>query len=397
MYYRKYIIYFPFIIGFWLLFENKKFVIAFIILISLIIISAGALPGIYSGILLYILINLRLKKLTKKQLLKVFTYSTLMVVFWFVFYFFTSNKSISVNNLNELFSITTWKNIETYKRAFNIYTLTSLQYFLYFLPFIGLFLIVKKDVISKMIKHKNIPQHLLLLIILFFTSLSCWAFMSITGNARQFFSNGFAIIIIIWLSIYLSKELSKSRVNIFVLLILILTTGNNIIMAYKNNSNSILQENSDDYLNKVCNSLNNINKEIILGGIIYSKEEISHITQRRDKAFHIYPLAHYTNFALKTVDVQNLSIYDAPPLKDTFKENRFKHLIEITPFYQFVEKQKSNNRYSNIQNSQLDFIKKNSLSFIVVRKNAKIPNNIKPDIQEVILDSMSGDQFVILK
>lgn len=392
-YYRKYIFYYPFVIGFWLLFENKKIVPAFIILLSLIVISAGALPGIISGILLFVITCLFSKRYDKKSLVKLTLYSLLISIAWVGFYYITSNKEVSVNNLDELVAIETWKNGSTYKTIANIYVLTILQYSLYFLPFMIIFLFMKKQHLWDALKQKKLPSHIVWVSVLFFTSLSCWAFMHLTGNARQFFSNGFAVVLCVWIILQLSKKNSSSN---FIWGIVILLTSINYYYAFNNNLKSSSKINNDDYLIEVNTSLEKIEKNVVVGGILFSKEETNDITQRRDKAFHIYPLAHYTNLSSKIVDVQNLSVFDAPELADKTKEKRFKHLINVTPFYQFVTQQKQRNTFKNIEASQKRFIDEFDLDFIVLRKNAVIPSYLKPIIKEIKTDGLSGDKFILL-
>ena len=83
--------------------------------------------------------------------------------------------------------------------------------------------------------------------------------------------------------------------------------------------------------------------------------------------------------------------------KDSISENRFKHLIEITPFYRFVQKQKDESKFITIEKSQLEFINEFNLSFVVVRKDAEIPSYIVEIQKEIIIDNKSGDRFILLK
>ena len=53
--------------------------------------------------------------------------------------------------------------------------------------------------------------------------------------------------------------------------------------------------------------------------------------------------------------------------------------------------------FLDIEKSQLNFIKKHQLSFVVIRKKAAIPTYFDSISKNIIVDSLSGDQFIILK
>ena len=103
-----------------------------------------------------------------------------------------------------------------------------------------------------------------------------------------------------------------------------------------------------------------------------------------------------SNYANKAVNIENLSVLDAPRLKNKLNERRSKAYMESAPFYCFVKKQKRRNNFKDVASSQLNFINRFDLKFIIVRKGAKVPFYLNEKIKEIIVDSLSGDRFVLL-
>jgi hypothetical protein len=391
-YFRKFITYYPFVITSWLFFRYQKINLAIISILCLPIISIGSFPGIIVSIILFALFEHKVRKELKCN--RILSYAFIFTLFIVSFYLVMPRPTVMINNLVAIFSFKHWMQLSTYKTIFNIYVLTTSQVIFYYSPFFILLYFFTKDKITLI---KKIPSSLVFLIFLYISSLSTWAFLHATGNARQFFSNGVSVILIIWLIAYLIRLVVETKFNKVLVLSICVLLSFNIYRSFENNYSTKSSFQSDAYLNTISLKINNLEGDDIFGAIIFPTSEIETITQRRDKAFHIYPLAHYTNYFKKRVDVQNLSVYDAPPLKDKLKEKRFKHLIEITPFFRFVEKQKLIKEFDSLEMSQLSFIKKFKLKFIILRKGAGYPAYLKNLIKEVITDEKSGDLFIMLK
>lgn len=391
-YYRKFIIYYPFTIAAFLFFRYNKINYAIVSILCLPIISIGSFPGIITSIILFVLVEKKIEKSLDKK--KMLLFVLIFTFFTAAFYLIMKKPIVVVNNLSTIFSIDYWTQSNTYKTIFNIYVLTTAQVILYYFPFFFLIYIFTNNKIRSL---KKIPSPVIYLILLYITSLSSWAFLHATGNARQFFSNGLNVLLITWIIAYLIKLIVETKFNKPLVICISLLLFVNIYHSFDNNYKTKINFQTDKYLETISIEINKIKANLIYGAIIFSSEEIATITQRRNKAFHIYPLAHYTNYFKKEIDVQNLSIYDAPRLKDKQNEKRFKHLIEITPFYRFVENQKKMKQFDSIEISQLDFIKKFKIKFIILRKGVVRPIYLNKIFKKEIIDEKSGDRFIILK
>ncbi|MBL4592451.1 MAG: hypothetical protein JKX68_01390 [Flavobacteriales bacterium] len=391
---RKYIIYYPFVIASWLFFYHKKKIMAMITILCLPIIFIGSAPAIFTATVGFTIITSLFRKIDKKTVFRTLLYTLMIAITMGLFYILNKNPLISLDNFEAISSVETWKNLKTYKTILNIYILTTAQYLFYFLPFIVLIMIFHWKSAKKLYDIKSATTSSLFLTTLFFTSLSSWAFLHLLGNANQFFSNGIAIVLNVWLIALLIKTSFKTKHLKIYASFLILIISPNIIFSLKHNTR--IQHESDQYLLQISNTINNIDSENVIGGILFSKDETTLLTEKMNKAFHIFPLAHYTNYTNKVVDVQNLSAFDVPSLKNELNEKRFKRNIETLPFFRFVEKQKKAGSFHTIEKSHIEFINTINLRFLVVRKEIEIPSYLSERVEKVIEDSKSGDRFLLL-
>lgn len=72
-------------------------------------------------------------------------------------------------------------------------------------------------------------------------------------------------------------------------------------------------------------------------------------------------------------------------------------LLQGGIFYRFVQQQRRENRFRNIEQSQFDFTKKFNIDFAVISKNTILPALLQQQVISAISDSATGDRFVVLK
>ncbi|MCF6367014.1 MAG: hypothetical protein L3J35_12535 [Bacteroidales bacterium] len=78
-------------------------------------------------------------------------------------------------------------------------------------------------------------------------------------------------------------------------------------------------------------------------------------------------------------------------------DKNIQQIIKNTPFYRFVEVQKNNNQFENLEKSQVEFIKKYHINFAVFEADCPYPECLKSFNCVSISDSLSGITFVYIK
>jgi len=79
-----------------------------------------------------------------------------------------------------------------------------------------------------------------------------------------------------------------------------------------------------------------------------------------------------------------------------FNKRREKYL-SLGIFYQFVQQQKKENQFLSVEQSQIDFINKYKISYIIASPEAEVPGLLQEKVKREITDSETGDRFIILK
>lgn len=86
-------------------------------------------------------------------------------------------------------------------------------------------------------------------------------------------------------------------------------------------------------------------------------------------------------------------------LPESLDEVKFKertNATELSPFFRFIQKQKKENRYSNYEDAQMQFIQASRVDFVVVEKGAAVPDGIMRCTESKISDSISGTTVLFL-
>jgi len=75
------------------------------------------------------------------------------------------------------------------------------------------------------------------------------------------------------------------------------------------------------------------------------------------------------------------------------ENNNFRYSL----FYQFMESQKNENIFLNIEQSQSEFIDKYGIKYLIVLENTNISSKIANKVDKIITDSKSKQKFILLK
>jgi len=141
----------------------------------------------------------------------------------------------------------------------------------------------------------------------------------------------------------------------------------------------------------------------------YSREYVQHIQKNKHRFseygamliddkyiwylyFHGFPKPYIQNKNPR--DFLAINICELQPIKESYDLDKL--YIPLFPFYQYVEKQKSENKFVNLSQSKLEFVKKYKINHLVANKGAIIDSIFLPYIREKYVDSYSGEQLYFL-
>lgn len=141
------------------------------------------------------------------------------------------------------------------------------------------------------------------------------------------------------------------------------------------------------FVHQIHNALNDKNR---LGASISNLENENIYTNDPRMCLFCAPLKAIGN-GYWAHDIQIESSLDSL----AFPEKR--NAISIAPFFQFMQQQKADNTWQTIAYSQIDFINKNAIDFVIIEKGASYSDFLQNCATETIVDSLSGTTVLILQ
>jgi len=388
-----------FVVLFILLYLKDRKIAAFIALSSLIIISVGMTPGVFMGVFAFLLLNRFHRTFSAKDTWKILLFYTIIPLFFYLIYFVLGTSSkftdyVSDNNFMKTI-LSDYSNISHYKYLYGMMMYRFIRSFFIYLPYIIFSVVIYKT----LIKHnKDLTILIILVLLCNFAALLSYGFAIGLTNSGQLFSNTFSlstsllnIIIMFGLIklIQLKYSIKKLLFSVSFIIIFILN-GVNIY-----NNNKLLriffaESYSTNYTDNVISET--ANQPFILYAILLSNKNIKDMLS--GGGFNKPGNTIKLNYGYKGELCLNLDIF----FDSTESINSVgKSFNKNSEFYLFTNNQKQLGLFKTYEQSQLDFIDKYHIKYLFADKDAYISELIKKRVHKEIVDSISGEQFYILK
>jgi|GEM_PF-5095887 len=391
--------YYPFILAFLLQIDKKKPQQSILFLVGLMVATVVVAPALSGGIGLFLIYQFLILG-NKRNAISATGYFVGILLFIFLFYKFTETgqfniranagaSSLSSNIISGLITAPLDQLIFLCALLFKEIILYSP------LLLVGFFLFSKE----KRIFTYNF--HLLVLII--GTIVSGAVFYTILKEQKDaiqlFYNIANAILncLLIWVIIkLLSKPLKGNLLSSI--------TWNHIVIGIflsvmlvkqfsyavkKNIYEAIYKETyNDEYLEQIKTYVL-MDEKINMGAAIKGGEDYN---SRFSKQTAAYTLGYYLAYMENGSIALNISDFDIPEMELGDEQDRVSNL-----FYRFVKEQKARKEFISIGQSQLEFIKKHDLDFIIISKNGLLRPELKSIIADSIIDNVSGERFLLIE
>ena len=145
---------------------------------------------------------------------------------------------------------------------------------------------------------------------------------------------------------------------------------------------------SDDYLRQIKGYVLSDNKPTIGAAIKGGKDYKSGFS----KQTAAYTLGYYLAYMENGAIALNISDFDIPNPKWGDELDRASNL-----FCRFVKDQKARKVFVSIGQSQVDFIKKHDLDFLILSKNGTLREEVQAIVADTIMDDVSGERFLLIQ
>jgi hypothetical protein len=304
-----------------------------------------------------------------------------------IFFLIVAINSLGIILFYLLFSDTTKNSIliqlnlfSDIKTQFNIIVGSSIQIVILYFPFLILLFFQTKELIPYIKKN----HFIFLFFSIFIFSLFSWAAFNNIADAVQFFSNisiPLINILIVILGIHLVNYNKKILFSVFILMVIcsispqlkeIFVMQGTDITELKPILKKIASKNHTGVSFKSKNSYNSI----------FAKN--TNFNFYGNYLLNSYSDVFNIDLSVHQISIDSNSRYATTEMK----------MLRNAPFYQYVEKQKVNNFFKSIEQSQLDFIKEYKIEYVIIHKDFEIPTYLQPIIKETL--NYKGDKFLFV-
>ena len=383
-----------------LAFLYERTLLALLILLVLPLVSIVVAPGIILGLIIFS-ITLVFFKQPKLPPIKILAATVLIAAFLFLFYYLNQTFHDDNYKVGHHFQedsliqkiVNVFSDFDNIQTLINIQAKTFLQeFYLYFVPFFAIVFIFVRA------KKRMLTIPFLLFIILFFSFTFSWAFMDKMVDSSQLYTvaaNPLINIVVIMLFLYaitlISKATYRNILTVFMLFLYVFPVYRTIEILAKRKTQS-----AAEYSLEYKNTVSAIVKERGLHGGFITNPKIHHgiIEQSLSASAHRYFMSYVKN-QINVVPLHHFSefIYSGDSNLKLAAEN----MQRETLFSKFLEKQKAENKFSDISQTRIDFINEYKLEFLFATRYAKIDSTLFKRAENIIADSKSGELFILLK
>jgi len=395
---EKYVAYYPFIILSFLLFLEGALVPALTLLLMVPVISISTLPGVFATCVLFIAFAFFTKKLKRNEVMRLFSYLVILSGFLGVFYkclgaadnpyfvngifYYTDLKGFSFFSV-KVFLIELWYRIRD----------CPLKFLFLHAIYIPLLIVLLRQ------QERNYKLLLIFMIILYIISLLLYGVFYKLFDGIQFYTNDFTflnvfIVFSLVLFIYGQNKIKfvwKTMLIVPVACLLLFKMYFAFTMHQKNISENQV------YSNKYMHTIKRISEEMRdreLVGALFGGGADELDVHNDDKSGISCPYLAYIPVFYPTIDLSVFEINDWSREEEVAEVQRAS--AQQSPFTLFVNKQKKQNKFISIDESQVDFIKENRIKYLVISKLAKVSIQLEVLIDKQIADSKSQERFVHL-
>jgi hypothetical protein len=372
-----------FLTGALLLFQSKQEKAAFILLFFLPVVSIISAPGVLGGLGCFA-VYLFLKK-RRKEALQLVGLCLLSGTFFFLFYSVLNTPGSSPYKTHLSDNISHLISPERLFSASQLWGKTALQLLLTFGPFLIITALLAG---RKTIRSLN-SEAFLTGFFIFLASLFTWVIMEKMMDSRQFFTNLGVPILNLGLLLALRAVLQISKFRFAFLALVLVNLGLNFSETAK--YMNIVPKTSPEYQKLVGEAVRNLNP---VGGFFKTKDEYNLVYF---KASNIFPLGTYLAFEpeTQTHHTVNLAVFEIPiTTENEAMETQF---VQNTSFYKFVAEQKTIGSFKSLPESQLAFIRRFKLDYLLITKSAALPEILAGIAVLKHTDPLSGEKLYLLK
>ena len=320
---------------------------------------------------------------TKQFLLRASLTTILLLGGIFFFYAILTSQASTHVNVDASGIVRKIVSLPYLKTSFNIMAGSTLQILLVYLPFLILFYLYCRNDVKKLLRSSPLQLFLLL----YLSSLLGWAVLHDKTSSTQIFTNVTTVslnifacyaLIVVWSS---SLHLMLTRITVCTLILLY-----SISLSVHEYRFPYAQ--SNEYIEKIITQSSELSP---LGSFIFDPSDYQNIGFSYIANFAIP--GNYLLYSKSNTFPMSLSPHNFVFSTDPFIAKLEDEGIKNTPFWIFVEEQKELGQYKSIAESQVNFIDRFKINYLICTKRVALPEQIRSRISAKLEDPITGEVF----
>jgi len=388
--YAKFFPIYLFLLSFLIFYLYRHYFLSLLSLLALPLVNILLLPSTLVTSLAFLGYSWKKKLLNNREVILSLISIFGLAIFLFCFYFLFNSKTEGSNEQNFLTQIQSIFEYLLSITSINIFIGSIIQIIYALFPF--LLLIVFLFYSNKAYFNKNKPFVFVSILFLFFsiTGLISWIIYSFHPESHQFFTRHTHVLINLIALIILSISYKTNKIIswLFLSLVLIMKT-NYLIVDLKDFRELSLNSYSQKFITDIQKGLQ---EQDLNGAFIVDPEKLLSV---RAKAItkRIGNLTLLTDLERTPI---NLSDFSNTLSTDALLKSIEESSISDLPFYKFLKSQKQKEIFIDIETSQIDYIAKNKISYLIMGEGVQVSNALKKIVVKSYFDNVSKESLHIL-
>jgi hypothetical protein len=372
----------------WLLNQKKEAVYS---LLFLPVVFISTAPAVLTTVSLVLLIDCWKAKSLRGSQAGFGMITIVLALFLWLFVFGKPMNSTGTGSYHSSVFDLVFFSLDYFKTAFNVLAGTAIVILAIYLPV----MVISVFVLIRSWREWYRDQLIWIILGVLILSALAWAAFHRMPDSVQLFSNisvsilNISAVIVLWM-VFAAGQSVFLRVAALVVFIVMLVSPFISLLRGKVEDANALHKSSIAFAEQLMSERDRFSS---LGAFVKAKEEYNSIFTK-NSSFSVP--ASYLILADDHQHVTSLSVYDIP-LDSTSTLFPFEEkMVASAPFFKFVEYQKSTGTYVSLEQSMVQFVKSNSIRYLVLSTQATLPAAFTDMAGAALVNPINNERIIFL-
>ncbi len=400
-----------FSLAFVLAVRYSKFAVAFICLLCITVASTTPFPGIIGGISMFCLGALLLSNVTKpghplsirfdnRFLIRVLAYTLLIAAAYFTFYYLTRGGSgytlkrvgTASSLLNDILSQGLLQRFVPYTKTTVFVVIAAFPY----LVLLAVWFVKYYRAGQRKIEFGKVWFLLIVYLCIAFVASTVWAILYFKLDPQQLAFNITLTMVNVLVCLAIIAVFARLSVRghlVFHVALALLLLYNVYLTSKLERELHHQKHYSEQFLTEIKSVVDTGNLSMV-GVCILPSTEYWNVFRTNT---WVHTLGHYLNLMDNDLAVVAISDFEMPLNPNPLEQKMDSIGYEAMVFRKFVARQQEQGEFVSVDKSQVDFVSKHGINFLITQKGSPENPLLQPLIKRSVTDPLSGETFHLLE